>query len=577
MAPAVSRATTTPSTIRLVWWLVPAAVVLFVLVAGVRGADVSSPTGAAVVATAVLVVGAAVTGFVAGGTPSVSPLPRRVRQGLGLVLLAASGPTVAASSSVPSVMAAGLLALACAGPVGLLWAGCGWSDRGDRAAGATVWVPVAAAGTALLVGYAPIADPRCSWRCAEGLGPWTAGGAASLVGAAASALVAVGALAALGVTLLVRADVPGPVLLAVGLASSLVVVLWMTRTVAWGPSAGPPTRSVWSFLPPAALALGILAHLRQVRRARRRLAALVSRLRRLDVDVPTRDPRPEVHAPVAGGTGWVDSRGCRVDAVTAPALVLNDDLGRPWVRVLGEPGWLPPGAPLSARECSPIDRVLLDNLRAAALVQADRREVEASSREVVLRGDRERRRIERDLHDGVQQRLVSAGLHLALAVKGTPAAAGDALRDAEAATLGALRALRDISHGLYPQVLTTEGLATALGELVHPVGAVLTVDPSAEAATDQVRFTVYAVVQHVVDELVAPGGSGVAGVRSIEAVEVAVTGGSLTLELRVVADPEVVRAALREVTDRVEAVGGGVEAVARGSAVSVEVVLPCES
>jgi signal transduction histidine kinase len=108
-------------------------------------------------------------------------------------------------------------------------------------------------------------------------------------------------------------------------------------------------------------------------------------------------------------------------------------------------------------------------LVATAIANADSREELAASRaRLVAAGDEARRRIERDLHDGAQQRLVT----LAVALRGTEAripAELDALRTevtrvAEGLTT-AVDELRDLSRGIHPSILTEAGLSPALKAL----------------------------------------------------------------------------------------------------------------
>jgi signal transduction histidine kinase len=87
---------------------------------------------------------------------------------------------------------------------------------------------------------------------------------------------------------------------------------------------------------------------------------------------------------------------------------------------------------------------------------------------IIEAADAERRRIERDLHDGAQQRLVALSLNLRMAEKraaaGDPAAAELVRSAGEEATL-ALKELRDLARGIHPAMLTNCGLAAALDEL----------------------------------------------------------------------------------------------------------------
>jgi signal transduction histidine kinase len=105
----------------------------------------------------------------------------------------------------------------------------------------------------------------------------------------------------------------------------------------------------------------------------------------------------------------------------------------------------------------------IEHERARAEQKAQARELRASRRRLIEASDRERRRLEHDLHDGAQQRLVS----LVLSVKSEPAAAGanKALAAVEQHLQAAIAELRTLTHGLFPSVLTNEGLAPAIEDL----------------------------------------------------------------------------------------------------------------
>ncbi len=105
-------------------------------------------------------------------------------------------------------------------------------------------------------------------------------------------------------------------------------------------------------------------------------------------------------------------------------------------------------------------------LVALALANAEAREQLAASRaRIVAAGDDERRRIERNLHDGAQQRLVTLSLTLRLAGKrladGDPAAP-ELLRSAEGDLAEALEELRELARGIHPSILSDHGLVPAL-------------------------------------------------------------------------------------------------------------------
>jgi signal transduction histidine kinase len=105
----------------------------------------------------------------------------------------------------------------------------------------------------------------------------------------------------------------------------------------------------------------------------------------------------------------------------------------------------------------------------AALANADAREQLAASRaRIVEAGYEERRRLERDLHDGAQQEFVSAALSVTLARQKWCAAPDDALSLLDRASdqlQAGLRDLRELAAGIHPSVLTDRGLGAALRSL----------------------------------------------------------------------------------------------------------------
>ena len=86
---------------------------------------------------------------------------------------------------------------------------------------------------------------------------------------------------------------------------------------------------------------------------------------------------------------------------------------------------------------------------------------------LVAAADRERRRIERDLHDGAQQRLVSLSLRLSLlSTQLTPGSEAEhLLADARQELADSLQELRELARGVHPAILSDHGLATALESL----------------------------------------------------------------------------------------------------------------
>jgi signal transduction histidine kinase len=204
-------------------------------------------------------------------------------------------------------------------------------------------------------------------------------------------------------------------------------------------------------------------------------------------------------------------------------------------------------------------------------------EVAASRARIVAAGHAERRRIERDLHDGAQQRLVSIGLALRHAEHELgPGADGVAqvLDDAVAQIGVAIDELRELAHGVRPRQLDN-GLAPALRELA--AGAPLPVDVEANGArfAQDLEAVAYFVVSEGITNAVKHARASRVTVRADHG------GGRLTIS---VSDDGVGGAALhsgsglRGLADRVDAQGGTFEVRStdgRGTTLVAE--LPCES
>jgi signal transduction histidine kinase len=115
-------------------------------------------------------------------------------------------------------------------------------------------------------------------------------------------------------------------------------------------------------------------------------------------------------------------------------------------------------------------RLAVENSRLQAQLRAQLAEVRASRARIVAAGDAERRRLERDLHDGAQQRLLGIRLALRLARQRVGEDDGEVeelLREADDELMAGLDELRALARGIHPAVLTDEGLAAALGSLAR--------------------------------------------------------------------------------------------------------------
>jgi signal transduction histidine kinase len=157
-------------------------------------------------------------------------------------------------------------------------------------------------------------------------------------------------------------------------------------------------------------------------------------------------------------------------------------------------------------------RLALENerLQAEALAQLD--QLRASRVRIVETGDSERRRLERDLHDGAQQRLLALSYDLRLARTNAQAdgdrQTGSLLTQATNQAQAALQELRDLAHGIYPAILTEAGLAAALATLAD--AAPLPVEILAEAegrCPAAVETAAYLLVAEALDDAAGRGAS----------------------------------------------------------------------
>lgn len=149
-------------------------------------------------------------------------------------------------------------------------------------------------------------------------------------------------------------------------------------------------------------------------------------------------------------------------------------------------------------------RLALENERLRAEVRAQLEEVSRSRARIVSAGDAQRRRIERDLHDGAQQRLVLLAMSLQLIEANVGAGPeSEELRSLIAEAQGqanqAMDELRDLARGIHPPILTEEGLAPALESLADraPVPVALGALPQ-ERLDPEVEIAAYYVCSEAI-------------------------------------------------------------------------------
>jgi signal transduction histidine kinase len=221
----------------------------------------------------------------------------------------------------------------------------------------------------------------------------------------------------------------------------------------------------------------------------------------------------------------------------------------------------------------------LENERLHAEVKAQLEEVRASRERIVSAADAERRRVERNIHDGAQQRLVSLSLALSMAQAKAATAAPDVaatLAAAEAELRAAIVELRELARGIHPAILTEAGLGAALESLADhsPVPVALETDLDGQRLPPLVEATAYFVASEAL--------TNVARHASASAVTLSATVADGWLRLRVSddgaggADPTR-GSGLRGLLDRVAALGGRLRIEDGGGAggTRLEAEIPC--
>ena len=269
-----------------------------------------------------------------------------------------------------------------------------------------------------------------------------------------------------------------------------------------------------------------------------------------------------------GGDEYIDALGTPVLATDGYLIELD---GRPI-------GVLVPGGDGSSdgllREVAGRATSLVEVIRLRLELAGALREVEASRARLVQIGYEERRRLERDLHDGAQQRLVSLGMAIRLAQRHLDDGSVDVpglLDDAVAQLSTAVAELRQIAQGIRPTSLD-DGLDAAVARLVQHLPVAVDMDILAGPLPDDVATTAYFVISEAVANAVKHANASRIGLRVVQ------RDGQVMVH---VSDDGQGGATLREgssLADRVAALGGSLAVnspVGRGT--TVEAALPCAS
>jgi signal transduction histidine kinase len=316
----------------------------------------------------------------------------------------------------------------------------------------------------------------------------------------------------------------------------------------------------------ASIPIAVLAVLLQRRLARGAVAGLVVELGEGATTIDLRealgralgDPSLELAYWVPNRARYVDSSGLPVELPGSgsgrSATVVERD-GETIAALIHDPA-LTEDRELVQSVCAAA-ALTLENARLQAELRARLAELQASRTRLVAATDSERRRIERDLHDGTQQRLVSIAMSLGLAESKLAAdrpAVEPVLHEAREALAVALDELRELTQGIRPAILVERGLAAALDDLSRRAALPVRLDVTIRGRlSEQVESAAYFAASEAL--------SNVAKHAHASEIRLAASlhGGALLLEI---ADDGIGGAVaaggsgLRGLADRVEALGG---------------------
>ena len=262
--------------------------------------------------------------------------------------------------------------------------------------------------------------------------------------------------------------------------ATLAALVWTVSFDLLGDPLGALPAEIW-FYTTATVPVALLYVMLQRRLARGMVAGLVVELGEPHASTDLRealaralgDPSLQLAFWLPAERGYIDADGLGItlpkdDGGRRSTIVARD--GEPIAALLHDPV-LEHNAELVQSVCAAAS-LALENERLQAELRARLADLQASRARLVDATDTERRRIERDLHDGTQQRLVSIAMSLGLLQSKLPpqAEARPIVTETREALALALAELRELTHGINPPLLAERGLAAALDELCRRAG-----------------------------------------------------------------------------------------------------------
>ena len=282
------------------------------------------------------------------------------------------------------------------------------------------------------------------------------------------------------------------------------------------------------------------------------------------------DTSVDIHYWSQAREGFVDAEGRSLSAsVQSPLDVEVMRAGRPLALISTSRSI---GAARLSSALGPALRLTLENEQLTASLRAELADLEESRSRLLERTREERRRLERNLHDGAQQRVVTVLLSLrVLARQARGAAVGDADAAAQAATR-LLEELRHVARGIHPAVVADAGLLGALMDLAagHPELDVRVEGGAWSSLSPSAQTTVYELAAEVLDQT---DRSAPATVQISATSDEATT----TVEIHQDADPLLGASALDSIAAQVDALNGRFLTTGGPGDWRLRMELPCES
>ncbi len=206
------------------------------------------------------------------------------------------------------------------------------------------------------------------------------------------------------------------------------------------------------------------------------------------------DPTLELALWLPEQGAWADEQGREIELPRGPDRAVTY-VGEQVAAMIHDPILLDQPALLEAAGSAA--RFALENERLQVDLRAQLVELRESRARIVQAGDEERRRLERDLHDGAQQRLLGIGMALQLLGPRIGESDGEArvlLEETQAELQSAVRELRELARGIHPAVLTDQGLDAAVRTLADRAPVPVDVRVSTEGMPPHLETAVYFVV-----------------------------------------------------------------------------------